>query len=198
MTFHKVNNDGQSISWSEGGPLKRRTRRNKTKTRLCPFKVFRVFRVFRVFGVFRVESHFEVKRVTKEEAQKNSIWGEIGHLKSYPSASSLSSLSSLYLSLFLSFSFSLSLFDPIPSPEERFTCSQFCAYFAFSLIGSWHQFDELCGYPIIHNSLFSLFFLVVAVHAQFTHVWLKLHSDFDLSFRDCQEKENRIMVAEQC
>ena len=39
--------------------------------------------------------------------------------------------------------------------------------------GSWHRFDELCGYPIIHNSLFSLclFFLVVAVHAQFTHVW---------------------------
>ena len=23
--------------------------------------------------------------------------------------------------------------NPIPSPEERFTCSQFCAYFAFSL-----------------------------------------------------------------
>ena len=39
----------------------------------------------------------------------------------------------------------------------------------------------------------------MTVHAQFTHAWLKLHSDFDLcSFRDCQEKDNRIMVAEQC
>ena len=50
-------------------------------------------------------------------------------------------------------------------------------FFAFSLIGSWHRFDELCGYPIIHNSLFSLclFFLVVTLHAQFMHTRL-VHS----------------------
>ena len=32
--------------------------------------------------------------------------------------------------------------------------------------GSWHRFDELCGYPIIHNSLFSL--CTQSAHAWFT------------------------------
>ena len=34
----------------------------------------------------------------------------------------------------------------------------------FSVLWSWHRFDELCGYPIIHNSLFLLC-------TQFTHAW---------------------------
>ena len=38
--------------------------------------------------------------------------------------------------------------------------------FVFSFVfGSWHRFDELCGYPIIHNSLFFLC-------TQFTHARL--------------------------
>ena len=64
-----------------------------------------------------------------------------------------------------------------------------CAYFAFSLIGSWHRFDDLCGYPIIHNSLLSLclFFLVGRSGMHNSRMFgSHLHSDF--SFRDCQEK----------
>ena len=74
-------------------------------------------------------------------------------------------------------------FDPIPSPEERFTCCQFCEYFAFSLIGSWHRFDELCGYPIIQNSLFSALCVCFFSWSQCMHnsrmFGSQLHSDLD-------------------
>ena len=74
----------------------------------------------------------------------------------------------LFLTFF--FLFLLLLLDPIPGPEERFTCSQFCAYFAFSF--------SLCVF---------VFFLVVAVHAQFMHArWFT--AAFRLSFCDCHKK----------
>ena len=69
--------------------------------------------------------------------------------------------------------------DPIPSPEEHFTC--FCAYFAFSLFGSWHRFDELCGYPIIQNSFFAVLCLFFSwsqlMHNSCMRVW------FTVAFR---------------
>ena len=76
----------------------------------------------------------------------------------------------LFFLLFLTFFFFSLFFFLIRFPEERFTCSQFCAYFAFSF--------SLCVF---------VFFLVVAMHAQFMHArWFT--AAFRLSFRDCHEK----------
>ena len=78
-------------------------------------------------------------------------------------------------------------------PVRKSVSSVLSSVFAYSLIGSWHRFVELCGYPIIHNSLFSL-----CTHNS-RMLGSQLHSDFDLfQFRDCQEKDKRIMEAEQC
>ena len=76
----------------------------------------------------------------------------------------------LFLTLFF---FSFFFFFLIRFPEERFTCAQFCAYFA-------HSF-----------SMCFVFFRVVIVHAQFMHArWFT--AAFRLSFCDCHKKINCI------
>ena len=61
------------------------------------------------------------------------------------------------------FSFSLFCFDPIPSPEDRFICSQFC--FCFRL--DW----VLAPIRRIVRVSNHTKFVVLFVHAQFTHAW---------------------------
>ena len=88
--------------------------------------------------------------------------------------------------------FFVPLFSWSDSQSRRASHLVSVVFSVFSVFGSWHRFDELCGYPIIHNSLFSLC-------TQFTHAW------FTAAFRlwfvfipRLSEKDNRIMVAEQC
>ena len=87
---------------------------------------------------------------------------------------------------FFAFYFSF-LFDPIPSPEERLICSQ--SYFAFSFVSGPGTDSTNCAgirSYIIRCSLCA---------RNSRTLGSQLHSDF--SFRDCQEKDDRIMVAEQ-
>ena len=75
---------------------------------------------------------------------------------------------SLLLFLFLFFfffsSFLFLLFFLIRFPVRKSVSSVLSHILFSACFGSWHRFDELCGNPIIHNSLFSLC-------TQFTHVW---------------------------
>ena len=94
-------------------------------------------------------------------------------------------LFSLFSYFFFLFFFLLFLVFLIRFPVQKSVSSVLSSVFAFSLFGSWHRFDELCGYPIIHNSLFSL-----CTHNS-RMLGSQLHSDS--SFRDCQEKDDRII-----
>ena len=93
---------------------------------------------------------------------------------------------------FLSFSFFFffSFFDPIPSPEERLIWSQSSFVFGF-VLGPGTDSTNCAGIRsyIIRCSLCA---------RNSRTLGSQLHSDFDLfSFRDCQEKGNRIKISKQ-
>ena len=52
LTFHKVNNDGQSIFWAAEGETTEKKDKRKQNTAYARVGIL-VCRVFRVFGVFR-------------------------------------------------------------------------------------------------------------------------------------------------
>ena len=103
---------------------------------------------------------------------------------------------SFFFSLCFSFRFLFVLvfplfFDPNPSPEEHFTCP-------FSVLSSVHilfvsQSCTACVFLVFRQSTVDS---ARTIHACLIHSCIQT---FDLfSFRDCQEKDKRIMVAEQC
>ena len=107
----------------------------------------------------------------------------------------------IFLFVFYSFCFPVSfscfvrrLLDPIPSPEERLILSQSSSDFSsvFLFLGPGTDSMNCAG---IRS--YTIRCSLCARNSR--TLGSQLHSDFDLfSFRDCQEKVSRIMVAEQC